>query len=800
MIIENKVKHKSSYLTELDGYEKILAKSDGTTLNQHIDDCIIIWRELKASLPALPGITQCPDFWKILFVSVYFHDLGKIHSEFQKVLKSQENLWENQRHELYSVPYVGKANLSPECSLLVKRAILGHHKDYKTLRDKYKSPETIDFEFHYVWTGKLKYHPEDFTENLRHCMAADSLTHFFNDFRNKSKQNGFYDIELTNKVVYHELAHPFSEIARNCPEFDNQTWDYWQNLLVWGALKICDHYASGGVRKINQLNNTHFQFLDNLRANLTQKGSDLFLHQKTCFNSEGNCILIAPTGTGKTESAIGWLRKQIKTLNGRAFYVLPYTASINAMHKRLTEEMEKKGVEYRTEIVGVQHGKLSQYLAAFLEDGSNKYSIKRNDQIKALIEQYRRIIQPLEIITPFQIMKYFYGVKGFEIGLVELSGAKIIFDEIHAYDTVTFAQIIVMLKVMTEFLKCSVLVMTATLPTFMIREIAEVLKVEKIVKADAGLLSQLNRHRITIVEGSIQNQLGNIKKYLKSNQRIIIVCNTVYQSQSLYSLILAKTKLSKNQITLLHGRFNRSDRMKKEEGAFDSNTKILIGTQAIEVSLDIDYDVLFTEPAPLDALLQRFGRVNRKATKPPCPVFICTEGGKDDFRIYLVPVVKRTLENLKGIDCLKETEIQNILDKVYPCREPEQENEFQFIKTAFEQSLKSLQPFSLNKEREEEFYEKFDGIEVLPAQFFPEYKRLIENYNFIKAENFCVTIHKGMYMKFKNENPSRIVHMRIPIRKNDEAFDHFVTIIQNRYSKDIGLMDEFKELEIDQFF
>jgi CRISPR-associated endonuclease/helicase Cas3 len=787
-------------LTECNSNGKILAKSDGTTLNQHIEDCLVIWRELKSSLPALPVITKLPDFWKILFVSVYFHDLGKIHSEFQKVLKSQENLWENQRHELYSIPYIDKMNLPAECSLLVKRVILGHHKDFKTLFDRYKSQATIDFEFHNVWTGKLSYHPEDFIENLRHCMTSEYLTDFFSDFLTKSKQNGNIEIELPNKIVYQKLSHPYLEIARECMEFDIQMSEYWQNLLIWGALKICDHYASGGVRKINQLNDTHFQFLDNLRENLTQKGSDLFLHQKTCFNYDGNCILIAPTGTGKTESAIGWLRKQINTLNGRAFYVLPYTASINAMHKRLTEMMEKEGMEYRTEIVGVQHGKLSQYLASFLEDVSNKYSTKRNDQIKALIEQYRRMIQPLEIITPFQIMKYFYGVKGFEMGLVELSGAKIIFDEIHAYDTVTFAQIIVMLKVMTEFLKCSVLVMTATLPTFMIREIAEVLKVETIVKADAGLLSQLNRHRITIVEGAIQDQLEKINNYLESNQRVMVVCNTVTQSQLMYSFVFEKFKLRKDQITLLHGRFNRSDRMKKEKGALDSNTKVLIGTQAIEVSLDIDYDVLFTEPAPLDALLQRFGRVNRKATKPPCPVSICTEGGKDDFRIYPTPIVKRTLENLKIIDCLKEADIQNLLDNVYPGREPEQENEFQFIKTAFEQSLKSLQPFSSHKEKEEELYEKFDGIEVLPAQFFPDYKRLIENYDFIKAENFCVSIHKGMYMKFKNENPSRIVHMRIPIRKNDEVFDHFVTIIQNRYSNDIGLMDEFKELEIDQFF
>jgi CRISPR-associated endonuclease/helicase Cas3 len=48
----------------------------------------------------------------------------------------------------------------------------------------------------------------------------------------------------------------------------------------------------------------------------------------------------------------------------------------------------------------------------------------------------------------------------------------------------------------------------------------------------------------------------------------------------------------------------------------------LIGTQAIEVSLDIDYDVIFSDPAPLDALIQRFGRVNRKRLKSPCPCLV----------------------------------------------------------------------------------------------------------------------------------------------------------------------------------
>ncbi|MGH3993207.1 MAG: hypothetical protein ACRDSN_12185, partial [Pseudonocardiaceae bacterium] len=49
---------------------------------------------------------------------------------------------------------------------------------------------------------------------------------------------------------------------------------------------------------------------------------------------------------------------------------------------------------------------------------------------------------------------------------------------------------------------------------------------------------------------------------------------------------------------------------------------ILVATQVVEVSLDVDFDVLHTSGAPLDALLQRFGRVNRLGARPPTPVVV----------------------------------------------------------------------------------------------------------------------------------------------------------------------------------
>jgi len=88
----------------------------------------------------------------------------------------------------------------------------------------------------------------------------------------------------------------------------------------------------------------------------------------------------------------------------------------------------------------------------------------------------------------------------------------------------------------------------------------------------------------------------------------LVVCNTVKNAQ------IACRELGKNvspeKKALIHGRFILKDREEQERNAADKF--LLVGTQAIEVSLNISFDVIYTELAPIDALVQRFGRVNRK--------------------------------------------------------------------------------------------------------------------------------------------------------------------------------------------
>ncbi len=124
---------------------------------------------------------------------------------------------------------------------------------------------------------------------------------------------------------------------------------------------------------------------------------------------------------------------------------------------------------------------------------------------------------------------------------------------------------------------------------------------------------------------------------------------------------------------LLHSRFRRKDRAIREEQLvkeFDEKAGpcFVVSTQVVEVSLDISFDRMITEAAPLDALIQRFGRVNRRRpAQPPGnlrPVYVLEPAAKT--LPYDRAVVQRSYEQLPDVGLLPERDLQHLLDVVYP--------------------------------------------------------------------------------------------------------------------------------------
>ncbi len=783
--------------------EPILAKSDGTTLQEHIDDCLLVFEQVRQALPILPDISGLDNFWELLFWAVFFHDFGKLHTEFQKELRGRKNFWQQQRHEVYSVAFTEKLIFVNYCKRLIQRAVLAHHKPFDSLLQKHKSEEDLQTELEHKWKSNSVYlralkdkwpifHPEDYQPNLKYRFPSQAIKQLLEFAPQLVKRYFPGGAVRWQKVRITDLPNPVSVLAR---PFVKETLhpaqkEYWQNLLLWGGLKMCDHYGSGKIKSIYRLNEAHFHFLDNLRNALRRQGRDFYTHQLQCARVKGHCLLIAPTGSGKTEAALNWLKNQLTDFNGRIFYVLPYTASINAMYLRLSKAFEN---EQQEKLVGVVHGKLQQFLASIFEEHSFfATQQEKNSRIKNLSELQRKMIFPLKVATPFQILKHFYGVKGFEMGMTELAGSCLIFDEIHAYDAITFAQIVTVLQHLRRHLRSRILIMTATLPTFLLNLLKKALGKVTLIKADEKLIESFTRHRLRLLKGTLNENASIIRQKIEQGQRVIVVCNTVQNAQEIFEKIKSWDIVAPERMVLLHSRFNGFDRQEKENLAYDPNTLVLVGTQTIEVSLDIDFDLMFSEPAPLDALLQRFGRVNRKRQKGLCHVFVATQGGPFDYRIYPHSVVERTLRLLEKIDVLNENHLQEMLDFVYPDWEAKQKEEFENTLLNFEQAINHLQPFREHKEEEAAFYEKFDGIEVLPIQFVSQYEQYVESRDFINAQRLMISLHRGMYFKLKQEGLIDTHYFSVQTAQG-KVFTERVLTVRLRYDSELGLLNKPKE-------
>jgi len=226
--------------------------------------------------------------------------------------------------------------------------------------------------------------------------------------------------------------------------------------------------------------------------------------------------------------------------------------------------------------------------------------------------------------------------------------------------------------------------------------------------------------------------------------------------------------------------------LEKEKALIDNDILLLVGTQAIEVSLDIDFDIMFTEPAPLDALIQRFGRINRRRNKGICSVNVCLEGGEFDHYIYPRETIKRTLVVLERVTIIREKDLQEMLDEVYP--DWPEKRKYMETREGFSASLNRLRPFRRFREEEESFYDRFTGIPVLPITYQEEYEEHISRLDFFKAESFNITIHLGMFHKLlKSSKMERIVAV---INKKDKLKPFPYWLVKCQYDPQLGLLED----------
>lgn len=748
------------------------SNTSAQTLTEHINACLLVWERIKFAFPEVATVSGIGDhFWDILRQCIIFHDLGKAHIEFQKLLCEKPNQWKNQRHELFSIPFVDAlTNEDQEIQSLIRFVILGHHKDYETLRN------TIGF-YEIESLGGLSGldETEDFSAAFENHVDIDGVKQVLNEFE--------ITIETVVPKSVSEWIHQY--ISRPC-RLDND-----KSLLLFllfGGLKWCDHLGSAMVSNIPVLHMSDFSFLDSKRARLCQQGYDFYAHQLVCSQAVGNVVLTAPTGSGKTEAALLWARKQIEQSGqtGRVYYILPFTASINAMYERLNEYFGEE-----KEMVGMLHGKLSDYLNNYFEDAQYDLEAKK-EEIQQIQSKFRSLTTSVKVVTPFQLLKHIFGLKGYEQGFFEMAGSYLIFDEIHAYSPEVFAQIKVLLEFTQKYLNSHVLIMTATMPRFLQAELEQSIKAPKLVQADIDLYKRFVRHRVVLQEGLLADSISNIIDCLQRDMKVLVVCNTVLSAQNVFRDLCKY--VGKDESVLLHSSFTGKDRSLKEQMLKLNDIRLLVGTQAIEVSLDIDYDIIFTEPAPIDALIQRFGRVNRKREKEICDCVVFREANKSDRFIYPTEIVYKTIQALEQIihekgGVVDEALLQNSIDFVYDQWSEDGKTKFDKQYFYLNEAIKLLAPMQKNKVQEEDFYKQFDGVKILPQSLVGEYTTCMNQFDYISAESYKVSISSRRFKYWIMNDFVRLGSVHTP--KKDKIIENRYYMTNKTYSSELGLlMDE----------
>lgn len=711
----------------------MLAKSNGLSLEQHTQELLVIADELEKAFPSIEKLFQSNEFWNYLKLSIIFHDIGKATKGFQNFMHSGKKY--RFRHEILSAIIA----LNYTDKEVIISAVLAHHKNFEKLKELLKEYE-----------NNKKYNQDRWIEKEFEELDFLWIETFLKKYKLESKALQLYDLsQIIRKWTSKRVKREISELEK------------FQNIFLSASLSICDHNASAGIKNIPIIEEQHFNFLYNTKYKPHN-------HQEVSWQTQGNALLIAPTGQGKTESSLGWLKNQLSQRQGRAFYILPFTASINAMTKRVIKNF---GCE---ELVGLLHGKAKFFIDEY-------YEKKEGQSLEELIDINKKILKPFKVVTPFQILKWAFGVKGFEKGLTELAGSYLIFDEIHIYDRDLFQRILFFIEWLIDKLQVKVFIMTATMPSFMQDHIKHILGISQEIRPSSELIRKIKRHKIKLLNTVIEEQINFIEEKLNQNKTVLVVCNSVGKAQEIYQKINCLDKV------LLHSGFNGRDRTEKEKliqkddkNQENNKSKLLVGTQAIEVSLDIDYDLIITEPAPLDALLQRFGRVFRSRTlkeEDEANCYITTVIENVHGKIYEKELIEKSLDVLKKIEetILDENIVQEMLDAIY---EPFQLDDD--LRDNFKNYLDNLYPYNVYEESEEEFFGQFDGIEVLPVELEEEFRELVQNKQYIEAEKLFVSISKRKFAQKRD---------LIDFIGFDE-YKKIIPVIKLKYSSELGLLNE----------
>lgn len=587
-----------------------LAKPD-KTIGEHVEDLLY-----RANILRNLGYIKDAHIYNLLIKACKWHDVGKANEEFQKRIlnpKLHFNETKEIAHNILSVYYLDK---------------------------------------------------NEFEENTDDYFIVACCILFHHDYCDEALVIGERSSQINSLLTPEYNCNPDE---RDLLDLDCYL-EKQETIMVKGLLHRCDYSASGNYQ-IEYPNDFLEAGLTRMMNEWQKKKKDSCWNelQKFCIeNREENIIALAPTGMGKTEAGLLWIG------NHKGFFILPIRTAINAIYDRIKNQILKD--EKLEERLGLLHSESLSYYESHVKQEMDILDYRNRGQALSL---------PLNISTLDQLFDFVFKYKGYEMKLATLAYSKIVIDEIQMYDAEMLAYLIYGLRRIHE-LGGKIAIVTATLPPF-IKKLLKDKNIGNIEFKEKDFTNDLKRHSVKVIDESICEddiiQCYNQNMKEGKGNKILVVCNTIKKAQKMYDKI--KEKDDTLNIHVLHSRFVRKDRKNLEneikefgktynkQNELDIQNGIWIATSIVEVSLDIDFDYLFTELTDLNGLFQRMGRCNRKAVKQlngyNCFVYCDESDIKQGEKGFLDAVFyeqsKKALKTVDGI--LEENEKTKLINDYF---------------------------------------------------------------------------------------------------------------------------------------
>ncbi len=375
----------------------------------------------------------------------------------------------------------------------------------------------------------------------------------------------------------------------------------------------------------------------------------------------GIYVIEAPMGMGKTEAAL-WAAYRL-LVSGKAtgiYFALPTQATSNRMHLRMKEFVQR--ISRTSSATRLIHGNswLMDQEPPLSPDATIRDSAREDARAGRdwFSSAKRALIAPFGVGTVDQALLGVVAAKHFFVRHFALAGKVVILDEVHSYDLYT-GTLIDKLITTLEALGCTVIVLSATLSGKRLGQITE-------VPGSAADNAQLpyplitGRHEGNVLEPAAatppksktvkvdfiaaEKAAEEAIALARKGGAVLWICDTITSAQKKYQRFKEQAR-EELPIGLLHARFPYWRREILEDEWMERFGKvgttrcgsILISTQVVEQSVDLDADLMITELAPTDMLLQRLGRLWRheRGPRPINEARLCIireENSLDEFR------------------------------------------------------------------------------------------------------------------------------------------------------------------------